>query len=239
MSARIQGPHLTTAKTIRLSPSLLVLGEEGRVTKSQTYRAFVARPTHILDTNGELLEAPSILKLLASEIRDVSGYATYAARNDVVLGERLATVTVSAPADAGRRAGVTMPDFLATGRTGKSRKERLVQYNVVTAYRSWQERVKAANGDSSKYVSQGWKRTASATAPTYGGDYVNLGAVDKQYAVIENDPFASGEIVLRWLFRGDGIGWSLTSITRGSPRGRLPCLSSVFRTASLFSYSRS
>lgn len=172
------------------------------MTKIQTYRAFVARPTHILDPNGELLEAPSILKLLASEIRDVSGYATYAARNDVVLGERLATVTVSAPADAGRRAGVTMPDFLASGRTGRSRKERLVQYNVVTAYRSWQERVKAANGDSSKYVSQGWKRTASATAPTYGGDYVNLGAVDKQYAVIENDPFASGEIVLRMVIQG-------------------------------------
>lgn len=170
--------------------------------KNQTYRAFVARPSHILDPNGELLEAPSILKLLASEIRDVSGYATYVARNDTVLGERLSTVTVSAPAEAGRQAGVTMPDFLASGRTGRSRKEKLVQYNVVTSYRSWQERVKAVNGDSSKYVSQGWKRTANATAPAYGGDYVNLGAVDKQYAAIENDPFTSGEIVLRMVIQG-------------------------------------
>lgn len=170
--------------------------------KNQTYRAFVARPSHILDPNGELLEAPSILKLLASEIQDISGYATYVARNDVVLGERLATVTVSAPAEAGRQAGVTMPDFLASGRTGRSRKEKLVQYNVVTSYRSWQERVKAVNGDSSKYVSQGWKRTANATAPAYGGDYVNLGAADKQYAVIENRPFADGEIVLRMVIQG-------------------------------------
>ena len=146
--------------------------------KNQTYRAFVARPSHILDLNGELLEAPSILKLLASEIRDVSGYATYVARNDTVLGERLATVTVSAPAEAGRQAGITLPDFLASGRTGRSRKEKLVQYNVVVAYRSWQERVKAANGESSRYVSQGWRRTADGSAPSYGGDYVNLGAVD-------------------------------------------------------------
>ena len=95
-----------------------------------------------------------------------------------------------------------MPDFLASGRTGRSRKEKLVQYNVVTSYRSWQERVKAVNGDSSKYVSQGWKRTANATAPAYGGDYVNLGAADKQYAVIENRPFADGEIVLRMVIQG-------------------------------------
>ena len=160
--------------------------------KNQTYRAFVARPTHVLDLDGELLEAPSILKLLTSEIQDISGYATYVVRNDEVLGDELARVAATVPAVAGRRAGVTMPDFLASGRTGRSRKERLVQYNVVTSYRSWQERVKAANGDSSKYVSQGWKRTASAAAPTYGGDYVNLGAVDSAYARIENDPFAGG-----------------------------------------------
>jgi len=33
-------------------------------------------------------------------------------------------------------------------------------------------------------------------------DYVNLGAVDKQYAVIENNPFADGEIVLKMVIQG-------------------------------------
>jgi len=95
-----------------------------------------------------------------------------------------------------------MPDFLASGRTGRSRKERLMQYNVVTSYRSWQERIKAASGESSKYVSQGWKRTVDKSTPSYGEDYVNLGAVDKQYAVIENDPFPDGEIVLKMVIQG-------------------------------------
>lgn len=170
--------------------------------KNQTYRAFVARPTHILDLNGELLDGARVLAGLASEVRDLSAYATYVVRNDEALGDELARVTATAPAVAGRRAGVTMPDFLASGRTGRSRKERLVQYNVVTSYRSWQERVKAVNGESSKYVSQGWKRTANGSAPSYGGDYVNLGAVDCSYAAIENDPFADGEIVLRMVIQG-------------------------------------
>lgn len=170
--------------------------------KNQTYRAFVARPTMILDLEGEVLDASPVLTLLASEIRDISGYATYVARNDAVLGERLATIAASAPAEAGRQAGITLPDFLATERTGKSRKERLIQHNVVAAYRSWQERIKAVNGDSSKYVSQGWKRTANAAAPAYGGDYVNLGAVDRQYALIENMPSVEGEIILKMVIRG-------------------------------------
>lgn len=170
--------------------------------KTQTYRAFVARPSHVLDLNGELLDSAPVLAGLASDVRDISAYATYTVRNDEALGDELARVTAMAPAEAGRQAGVTMPDFLASGRTGRSRKEKLMQYNVVAAYRSWQERIKAVNGESSKYVSQGWKRTANGSAPSYGGDYVNLGAVDKQYAAIENDPFADGEIVLRMVIQG-------------------------------------
>ena len=170
--------------------------------KNQTYRAFVACPSHVLDLNGELLDDAPVLVSLASEVRDISSYAAYVVRNDEALGDKLACVVALSPSEAGRQAGVTMPDFLASGRTGRSRKEKLVQYNVVTSYRSWQEREKAANGENSKYVSQGWKRTVDASAPSYGEDYVNLGAVDKQYAVIENNPFTDGEIVLKMVIQG-------------------------------------
>ena len=170
--------------------------------KNQTYRAFTARPTHVLDLNGELLDGTRVLASLASEVRDISAYATYVVRNDEALADELARITAVQPAVAGRRAGVTMPDFLASGKSGRSRKEWLMRHNAVTACRSWQERDKAANGESSKYVSQGWKRTANGSPPSYGEDYVNLGAVDKQYAAIENDPFADGEIILRMVIQG-------------------------------------
>lgn len=64
---------------------------------------------------------------------------------------------------------MTMPDFLVSGKSGRSRKENLLRYNVVTSYRSYMERVQAANGESSKYVSRGWQRTANGAAPSYGG----------------------------------------------------------------------
>ena len=170
--------------------------------KNRTYRAFVARPSHVLDLNGELLDGTRVLVGLASEVRDISAYATYLVRNDEALGDELARVTATQPTTAGRRAGVTMPDFLVSGKSGRSRKEMLVQHRVVTGFRSWKERDKAANGESSKYVSQGWKRTVDASAPGYGEDYVNLGTVDKCYAAIENDPFADGEIILRLVIQG-------------------------------------
>ena len=170
--------------------------------KNQTYRAFVARPTHVLDLNGAILDSAPIFTGLASEVRDISAYATYVVRNDEALGDELARATATAPAVAGRRAGVTMPDFLVSGKSGRSRKEWLLRYNVVTSHRSYQERVKVANGESPKHVSQGWKRTANEAAPTYGEDYVNLGAVDKCYAAVEGDPFAYGEIILKMVIQG-------------------------------------
>ena len=156
----------------------------------------------IVGLGGELLNAAPVMSRLASEVRDVSSYATYVVRNDTALGEKLAGVAVSVPAEAGRKAGITMPDFLSSGRTGRSRKEKLLQYNVVTSYRSYEERVNAVNGESSKYVSQGWKRTVNASPPSYGKDYVNLGTVDRAYACIENDPFTDGEIVLKMVVQG-------------------------------------
>ena len=121
---------------------------EGALAKNQTYRAFTARPSHVLDLNGELLDSARVLVSLASEVRDISAYATFVVRNDEALADELARITAVQPAEAGRQAGVTMPDFLATGKSGRSRKEKLVQYNVVTAYRSYEEQVKAASGES-------------------------------------------------------------------------------------------
>lgn len=104
--------------------------------RNQTYRAFVTRPTHILNLDGELLDSAPIMAQLTTEVQGISGYATYVVRNDTQLEAGLATAGAVQPAVAGRRAGITMPEFLVTGKSGKSRKEWLVRYNVVTAFRS-------------------------------------------------------------------------------------------------------
>lgn len=192
--------------------------------RNQTYKAFVARPSHVLDLNGELLDSASVMSQLTSEVQGISSYATYVVRNDEVLGAKLARATATAPAEAGRQAGVAMPDFLVPdkkdeegnpltdkksgepikNKTGRSRKERLFRHRVVTEYRAWQERIATINSESSKYVSQGWKRTVDASAPSYGeGYFINLGAVDHSYAVIENNPFKDGEIILKMVIQGN------------------------------------
>lgn len=185
--------------------------------KNQTYKAFTVRPSYIMDLNGELLDSVPVMAQLAAEVRGISSYATYVVRNDTQLAADLAQVTVSQPAVAGRRAGVTIPaELVVKGELrrnkvgelveekvfGRSRKEWLFRHRLVTEYRSWQERIAAANGESSKHVSQGWKRTVNASAPSYGEDAVNLGALDKQYAVIKNDPFSDGEIILKLVVKG-------------------------------------
>lgn len=54
--------------------------------KNQTYKAFTARPSHVMDLNGVLLDSAPIMAELASEVRGISGYSTFVARNDTVLG---------------------------------------------------------------------------------------------------------------------------------------------------------
>ena len=189
--------------------------------KNQTYKAFTVRPSHVMDLTGVLLDSAPLMTELASEVQAISAYATYVARNDTELEAGLARATAVQAATAGRQAGITMPEFLTAdkkdkngepvkdehgepikSKTGRSRKEWLVRHNAVTAFRSWQERVKAVSGESSKHVSQGWKRAVNASPPSYGEDFINLGITDQQYAVIENDPFVDGEIVLKMVIQG-------------------------------------
>ena len=185
--------------------------------KNQTYKAFSVRPSHVMDLNGVLLDSATLMAELAAEVRGISAYATYTVRNDTELGTRLAQAGAVQPAEAGRRAGVNIPvELVVKGKVyknkagkpvdekvfGRSRKERLFRHRVVTEYHAWEERVKAANGESSKYVSQGWKHTVNTSPPSYSGDTINLGAVDSQYAVIENNPFVDGEIVLKMVIQG-------------------------------------
>lgn len=69
---------------------------------NQTYKAFSAYPSHVLDLNGELLDSASVMSQLTSEVQGISSYATYTVRNDTELGAGLTQATATAPAEAGR-----------------------------------------------------------------------------------------------------------------------------------------
>lgn len=102
--------------------------------KNQAYKAFTARPSHVLDLNGVLVDSTPVLMELATEVRGVSAYATYVARNDTVLGDELAKISVTQPAEAGRLAGIKIPDFLVPVR--KTRKVSHSRIRVVSLSKS-------------------------------------------------------------------------------------------------------
>ena len=104
------------------------------------------RVRRALGLNGEVLGGSSVVASLASGVRVVSSYATFVVRDGESLGGELARVTATVPVVAGRRAGVTMPGFLVSGKSGRSCKEWLMRYSVVAACRSYEERDRAANG---------------------------------------------------------------------------------------------
>lgn len=90
--------------------------------RNQTYKAFTASPSYVMDLNGVLLDSAPVLGQLATEARGISTYATFVARNDTELGTLLAQASAVQPAEAGRRAGVNIPAELVV--KGEVRKNK-------------------------------------------------------------------------------------------------------------------
>lgn len=55
------------------------------MTQSQTYKALLARPSHVLDPSGEMLDGATVMPEPASETRDTSSYAIHTVRNEMRL----------------------------------------------------------------------------------------------------------------------------------------------------------
>ena len=86
------------------------------------------------------------------------------------------------PAVAGRRMGIR---FSVPERgTGRSRFEWMIREYAVSQLRSWRERSKASTEQTNKYVSTGFKRTATPNKPDFLKPRLALSATDKSYHTI-------------------------------------------------------
>ena len=86
------------------------------------------------------------------------------------------------PAEAGRQMCIKLSPGESV--TGRSRFEKMVQEYAVSQLRSWQERRKAHTGNTDKYVSTGFKRTANPSKPDFLKPRLALSATDKNYHTI-------------------------------------------------------
>jgi len=148
---------------------------------SSVTRTYSLRPYTCCDKKtGISLDLHTVLE----EIRnDATLCATEALKHITVANlEKVSEYDGLKPAEAGRQIGIKLS---STGRgTGRSRFEKMIQEYAVSQLRSWNERCKTHPGQTDKYTSIGFKRTANNNKPAYLKPRLALSATDKQYHVI-------------------------------------------------------
>ena len=145
----------------------------GSVTHTYSLRPFSCRETK----TGFGLDLSTVLEELRN---DATLCATEASKHITVNNlEKLSEHDGLKPAVAGRRMGIRLS---TAGRgTGRSRFEKMVQEYAVSQLRSWRERCKTHTGQTNKYVSTGFKRTANPNKPAFLKPRLALSVTDRQY----------------------------------------------------------
>ena len=151
---------------------------------------------------------PKILSFLAKDIEFITNMVDWQLTNNNTLDFYLEyDGRITQCNTLGRILGFKLPKNMMvetfSGTKGFSRYEILFQDKLMREVKSWAERVKTTRGESKKFVSQGWKRTANNMKPDYLKPVYHLSAVDKQFAYIKNNPTIDGEIHLRLIVDGE------------------------------------
>lgn len=192
------------------------------------YKSFTSTPFLIQDvTKNSIEDHDLVLSQLQEEVHTITQIVEWSLQNDKNLLEDLENYTgYNNASKIGIALGITIPQGVIQHQQedhyqythgeisqeeylkrigknkGNSRREWLYHRRLTDEASSWLERVKALNGSSDKYISQGWKRTVSAGTPSDLKDKVSLSITDKQYAQITNDPFDKGIIILKIVING-------------------------------------
>lgn len=162
-------------------------------------------PREVITLDGVIVDGVDrdrVLAELKQDAIDLTTLACFIARNDTTLEReyRALEKPPSSLSALGRALHVNLPDYATIPRaTGESRRAELLRYNVMNYIKNWVARVDAVQGNTDKYVSSGWKRTMNTSKPSLENikPYLNLGAVDKQYCEILNNPLVDHEIHLK------------------------------------------
>ena len=148
--------------------------------KTIVSRTYPRVPYAAFDKNGVPLDLNEVLDGIRKDAELVAHYAL-----KEMTDQNLALVTYfdsTKPAEAGWHMGLKLPvEVKKQFKSGASRLERMFREQVVTNLRSWTARVEVMTQTSTKYVSAGWKRTASKSKPSSMQPRLSLSAADKQY----------------------------------------------------------
>ena len=143
-------------------------------------RTYPRVPYAAFDKDGGPLNLVEVLDGIRKDAELVAHYAL-----KEMTEQNLALVTYFngiKPAEAGRQMNLKLPaEVKKQFKSGASRLEKMFQEQVVSNLRSWAARVEVMTQTSNRYVSAGWKRTASKSKPASMQPRLALSAADKQY----------------------------------------------------------
>ena len=155
--------------------------------KSVVSRTYPRTPYAAFDKNGVLLNLDDVLNGIRKDAELVAHYAL-----KEMTEQNLALSTYFdryKPAEAGRQMNLKLPSEVKKQfKSGASRLEKMFQEQVVTNLRSWVTRVEVLTQTYTKYVSAGWKSTASDSKPASLQPRLALSAADKQYREMNVTP---------------------------------------------------
>ena len=164
-------------------------------------RTYPRVPYAAFDKDGKPLYLNEVLDGIRKDAELVAQYAL-----EEMTEQNLALVTYFEgikPAEAGRRMNLKLPAKVKKQfKSGASRLERMFREQVVSNLRSWAARAEVVNKTSTRYVSDGWKRTADASKPESLQPRLSLSAADKQYREMTVTP---DRIVLRMVVQGEKV----------------------------------
>lgn len=164
-------------------------------------RCYNTQPLLTWDNHGEIQDTTTTLNKLYKDIELITNH-TYWELTTHNLQAYQEHEKITQNNTIGRLLGITIPQEHKQNRAkGNSRLDALLQDRTIRELRSWNERIKATKGTSTKYISQGWRRTANTNKPKSLKPKISLSSVDKQYAKITQEK--EEELILSLIIQGE------------------------------------
>lgn len=173
------------------------------------YKSFSVTPLSAKNLKGEEVDLSKVVSLLIKDIRTLSELVEYQIhadslniRNEVKnLRDEKPTLKAS---KVGELLEYKLPkESFASGKSGRSRFQRMFQSLLIREVSSWIARSDVANGVLDSRVSAGWKRTADNMIPSDLNLTMPLSAADDSYVKFLNNPLVDGLIELKLVVDGN------------------------------------
>ena len=173
------------------------------------YKSFSVVPRLAKTLKGEEVDLSKVVSLLVKDIRTLSELVEYQIHADSLsIKDRVKNLRDEKPTLKASKVGELLEYKLpkasfATGKSGRSRFQRMFQSLLVREVSSWVARSDVVNGVSDKRVSAGWKRTADSAIPSNLNLIMPLSAAgDDLYVKFLNNPLVDGFIALKMVVDG-------------------------------------